>query len=59
MSAHKKIMDDDEGELGLAVTVENNVLIIIFQKKVDWIGLDKATADRFIAMLSKKAEELT
>lgn len=46
------------GELALAVSVENNRLVINFGTQVDWISLDRPHLDIFIALLTEKGKDL-
>ena len=51
--AFKPVRPDDEGDLFMAVTVKDDVLLVDFGKAVTWIGMDKSTAEGFIALLQK------
>lgn len=59
MGEHKyprgKFNADDEGAVKLAVTTEDNTVIINFEKPVHWIGMGKADAIEFAMLLMKHA----
>jgi hypothetical protein len=42
-----KIRSDDEGELNIAISEKDGVIIIDFGKKVSWIGLTRQQAQTF------------
>lgn len=53
-----KIRPDDEGQVRVAVTVENNRIMIRFGASLTWLGLDAATADEMIRVLTERRKEL-
>lgn len=50
--------ETDEGEIGLAVTVKNNTVILAFGKSVSWIGLSRVEAVELAELLKRRAQEL-
>lgn len=53
-----KLNADDEGQLQLAVGVQDKTLIIDFGKQVVWLGLDYFTAVEFAKTILRRAEEI-
>ena len=53
-----KLNASDEGGLQLAVGARDKTVIIDFGKPVVWLGLDKASALQFAALIRKHAESL-
>ena len=53
-----KLTPNDDGELTLGVTVHDGRLIIAFGKPVEWIGLDRPTAEAFIDGLLRRLTEI-
>ena len=53
-----KLNAHDEGELKMAVLVEENVVKILFGKPIVWLGLPKKEALEFAEMVKNRAEEL-
>lgn len=51
---------DDEGELAYAIAADprHQIIRIEFNKPVDWLGLDKQSAEALRDMLSEKLLEL-
>lgn len=47
----------DEGELRIGVTVENNTVIIAFGKSISWFGLSRLEACQFADLIKKRAME--
>lgn len=41
---HGKLNEHDEGATTIAIGIENNSIVIRFQKLISWIGMDKASA---------------
>jgi len=50
-----KLNEDDEGATTIAIGVENNSVVIRFQKLISWIGMDKASALAMAHSLIEKA----
>ena len=48
----------DEGDIGIACYVKDNVLIINFNKDLSWIGLEKPQVEQFIQMFQEKLAEM-
>lgn len=53
-----KLNNDDEGELQIALTRKDNVIIISFGKNISWIGFNKTLAIEFANAILEKAEEI-
>lgn len=55
-----KVSPDDRGEISFAVALdlEKKAVIVRFAKPVDWIGLDRASANRLADLLIDKARYL-
>lgn len=53
-----KLNDDDEGELTIAIGIENGKVVIRFGKEVAWLGMDADGARGMAASLIRKADEL-
>jgi hypothetical protein len=53
-----KLNNDDEGELEIALTRKENVIIISFGKNISWIGFNKTLAIEFANAILEKAEEI-
>jgi hypothetical protein len=53
-----KLNADDEGALRIGVTVKDKTVVIAFGKETAWIGMDKAGALMFAAMIKRRAEEI-
>jgi hypothetical protein len=51
---------DDEGELAYAIAADprHQIIRIEFNKPVDWIGLDRASAEKLRDILEEKLMEL-
>lgn len=52
------LSDKTKGQTALGVSVEGKQVKIRFGNEVEWIALDKAHLDIFIAMLQEKRKEL-
>ena len=48
----------DEGDIGIACYVKDNVLIINFNKDLSWIGLEKPQVEQFIQIFQEKLAEM-
>jgi hypothetical protein len=57
---HGKISHDDDGSLDIAVAADPgyNVVRIEFGKEVSWLALDVESAERFVALLEQKIDDL-
>jgi hypothetical protein len=53
-----KITPKDEGEIKIAVTVKNNIVILAFGAPVAWMGFQKEQAKGLAKLLSDKAETI-
>lgn len=53
-----KINANDEGELRIAITIENGVIMVYFGKSISWLGFDTETARKFGETLIKRSEEI-
>jgi hypothetical protein len=53
-----KLNKHDEGELKIAIYIEQGRLIIDFQKELSWIGFDKRSLRLFINGLENKYIQL-
>jgi len=53
-----KLNASNEGGLQLAVGTKDRTVIIDFGKPIVWLGLDKASALQFAALVRKHAESL-
>jgi hypothetical protein len=53
-----KLNNDPRGEIALAVSVHENKVRVDFGKKIDWIAMDKAHLDIFIATLTEMGKRL-
>lgn len=53
-----KLNNSDEGELAIAISVQDKTIIIDFGKDVKWLGLDKATAISLAMTLMNKANKI-
>lgn len=53
-----KLNDNDEGEIKMAVGVENKKVIINFGKQVAWVGFSSEQARELAESLSKKADDV-
>lgn len=53
-----KLCEHDEGALAVGMYVKKNVVIIEFGRELTWIGLGKAEAVSFAAMLIAHANTL-
>lgn len=53
-----KLNKSDEGELRMAIYVENSKIVINFGKDLSWLGLDKDTALALAENLKQKANEI-
>jgi glyoxylate carboligase len=53
-----KLNKDDEGELQLAVGIDDGVIKILFGKPVAWLALTVNDARAFAAVLNTKANDL-
>jgi hypothetical protein len=49
---------DDQGQFGMAITVQDGTIIIAFPKPVTWIGLGYDEAKAIGEALLKRAEEI-
>lgn len=60
MSTHPrgKLNDTDDGQLGIAIGVHDNTIIVEFNRSVIWIGLDKELAYKFADAIVKHANSL-
>jgi hypothetical protein len=58
--SHGKVRDDDEGDLQLAITPdpEKGIVMIMFGRKVTWLGLIPATARRMAEAILAACEKL-
>ena len=57
---HGRAGQDDEGALDIAVAADKryNIVRIIFREETNWIGLDVESAEKLIAILEAKVDEL-
>jgi hypothetical protein len=53
-----KLNEDDEGEMRIAVGIEDNCVIIMFGERVSWIGLTAEDARALANSLIEKAKSL-
>jgi hypothetical protein len=53
-----KLTADDEGETQIAITVQDNAVIVAFTKPMNWIGLDYDSAKTIGEALLRRAEEI-
>jgi hypothetical protein len=53
-----KLNAEDDGELRIAMGIENGAIKVIFGVYVDWLGFDAKTAREFAAALIEKADEI-
>lgn len=53
-----KLDASDEGDLRMAIGVQDKTVILTFGKPVAWIGLDKTTALAFADNIRKQAESI-
>lgn len=53
-----KLTADDEGEMTLAIGIENGKIVIRFGTVTTWLGMDAATARGMADSLIRKADEL-
>jgi hypothetical protein len=55
-----RVGGDDDGELAFAIAADpkHGIIRIEFGKSVDWIGLDRESAERLRDMLTEKLLEL-
>lgn len=53
-----KMSPDDEGELALGVTHDQDTVQIRFGKEVAWLGLDRATALNFAQLIARHALQI-
>lgn len=51
-----RLNEGDEGQLGVAVFVERNTVVISFAKPIHWLGLGAAQARSLAAALLKYAD---
>jgi hypothetical protein len=50
-----KIRSDDEGELTIAVSEKDGVIIVDFGKKISWFGMDKPLAREFALNILRRS----
>lgn len=50
-----KLNEHDEGSTVIAIGIENNSVVIRFQKRITWIGMDKASAIAMAQSIIEKA----
>jgi hypothetical protein len=48
----------DEGDVGIAIHVKDNICIVHFGKELSWIGLEKPQLENFIGILQEKLQEM-
>jgi hypothetical protein len=48
---------DDEGEIQMAVTVQDDVVVIAFPKRLSWVGLPAELAEELAQTLLTRATE--
>lgn len=53
-----KLNATDEGELEIRVGVENNTVVVVFNKPVAWIGFGYHEAKAFTENIMKHAEKI-
>lgn len=53
-----KLNNDDEGELAIAIGVEDKTVIIDFGKDITWVGMDKFQAIQFATAILKHANSI-
>lgn len=53
-----KIHETDEGEIRMAIAVEDKKVIIAFGKSTSWVGMDKYQAIHLGECLIEKAKEI-
>ena len=53
-----KISDDDEGELKMAMYVQDGRVVLDFGKNISWIGFDKKTLRALINGLEEKYKQI-
>lgn len=52
-----KLNAQDEGELAMAITVKDDVVVIAFPKLVSWVGLPAEQAEELAETLKQRAQE--
>jgi len=52
-----KLNEEDEGEIGVAIGIENGNVIVMFPKPVAWLGLPPEQAMEMGRTLIKRARE--
>lgn len=53
-----KLCEDDEGQMSLAIGVQDKTVIINFGATCSWIGFDKDTAIKFGQSIINKANQI-
>jgi hypothetical protein len=52
-----KLNQDDEGEISLGVTVDQDVVVIAFKSPVTWIGMPAEQAEELARVLVARAAD--
>jgi hypothetical protein len=53
-----KLCENDEGELEIAIHSKDKIIIIEFNKKIKWFGLNKNEAVNLVKVLLAKVNEI-
>jgi hypothetical protein len=53
-----KINADDEGELGVAISAQNQHVVVEFGSRVSWIAMSPTEARTFAALIRSRANEI-
>jgi len=53
-----KLRADDLGATNIRIAVQDNTLLIIFEKPIDWLGLGLAEVEALIGILQERKKEL-
>jgi hypothetical protein len=52
-----KLNDADEGAIELGVTVDHDVVVIVFPKRIAWVGMPAKQAEELAETLKQRAQE--